>query len=155
MEFQIPMQTPTRARRACALPALALSFAALPGLAQDELGKAFNPYAADVRKALAPPPGETPRPGLDATAGDGESAACRELRMKVERARNAPPPPQYDVYPEAPLRDGRRDALRQPNPIPGGIGAPTSRDTFLKPGGGNDNGELARLEGRYFNECRR
>ena len=136
------------AQRAGAL--LAFSLLALPALAQDDTSKALNPYSSDVKKALAPLPGENPRPSLD-TNGN-ENAACRELRLKIERARSTPPP-QYDVYPEAPLRDGRRDSNSVPLPIPGSVTASTSRGTFLKPGG-NDYGQLGQLETRYINECR-
>ncbi|TWC65147.1 hypothetical protein [Herbaspirillum sp. SJZ099] len=139
------MRSSPLAQRACAL--LAFSLSILPALAQDDVNKALTPYASDVRKALAPLPGESTRPGLD--INDSESAACRGLRLQIERARSAPAP-QYDVYPEAPLRDGRRDANA---PIPGGATTSTSRSTFLKPGG-NDHGQLGQLETRYINECR-
>ncbi|MCA1325795.1 hypothetical protein [Herbaspirillum sp. alder98] len=48
----------------------------------------LNPYATDVRKAIAPQPGEAPRPGLN--QGNSESPACRELRMRMDRARSMP-----------------------------------------------------------------
>ncbi|MBO9537907.1 hypothetical protein [Herbaspirillum sp.] len=129
---------------------LAVSLLALPALGQNSADKILNPYSADVKKALAPLPGESPRPGLD--NGGNESPACRELRLKIERARSTPPP-QYDVYPEGPLRDGRRDTNYAPSSIPGPVTASTSRGTFLKPGG-TDYGQLGQLETRYINECR-
>lgn len=146
-----PSNLAWRAALQC-LPLLPLLLSATPARAADAVGQAFNPYAADVRKALAPQPGESVRPALDLNGN--ESPACRDLRMKIERARSGPPAPQYDVYPEGPLREGGKEALRQPNPIPGGITGATSRQTFLKPGGGNASAELGQLEGRYAQECR-
>lgn len=71
---------------AVALPVLML-LAAPAALAQNT-SNYLNPYASDVKKAISSLPGEAPRPGL--SPGNGENPGCRELRMRMDRARSAP-----------------------------------------------------------------
>lgn len=153
--FRLPSHNSSIAMRKfhivqCSGALLAFSLLALPAVAQDNAGDVLNPYSSHVKKALKSLPDETPRPGLD--AGGDESAACRSLRLQIERARSTPTP-QYDVYPEAPLRDGRVDARHAPSSVPGGVSISTSRGSFLKPDGAG-NSQLGQLETRYLNECR-
>lgn len=115
--------------------AAALSWLALlvlpPAHSQTPSGKdlSFNPYAADVRRAIAPAPGEA-APRLTEGAGK-ESPACRQLRMRMERLREAPPQAEL---PAAGYAGARRPTV---GPQPG---APSS--------------DLQSLELRYQNECR-
>lgn len=92
----------------------------------------LNPYATDVGRAIAP---ETP-PRTPLDLNSSESPACRDMRIQLERARNAPPPARTDVYPEGPRRDGMPNLSRH------GLGAPPPA-----------YGPLQQLENRYRREC--
>jgi hypothetical protein len=132
MALPIPayMDSPMRRFRSplhvSGLAALALLNCA-PALAAGD--PTANPYGADVRRALTPPPGAaTPGPAQPTAT---ESPACRQLRMKLERLREAPP--AADV-PGAGYAGSRRPlAGQQP-------GAPTP--------------DQRTLEVRYQTECR-
>ena len=69
----------------------------------------LNPYAVDVKKAIAPRPGETPLPGLSPT-NNSESPACRALRMRMDRARSTPHTESLPLSPNSEHRYGRSQA---------------------------------------------
>lgn len=117
-----------RLTRWLCLPAIVL-LAGTAALAQNA-SNYLNPYATDVRKAIAPQPGETPRPGLN--QGNAESPACRELRMRMDRARSMPHAESRPFYSDSPRRNGQASA--------GPVGSVASDP-------------LADAEQRYRNEC--
>ncbi|EJN00288.1 hypothetical protein [Herbaspirillum sp. YR522] len=118
-----------RSTRWLSLPMIML-LAGPAALAQNNASNYLNPYATDVRKAIAPQPGEAPRPGLN--QGNGESAACRELRMRMDRARSMPHAESRPFYSDSPRRNGQASA--------GPVGSVASDP-------------LADAEQRYRNEC--
>jgi len=110
------------------LPVIML-LAASVALAQNN-GNYLNPYASDVKKAIAPQPGEATRPGPN--QGNSESAACRELRMRMDRARSMP-----HSQPRPLPADGAR---RNGQPYAGAVGSVAADP-------------LADAEQRYRAEC--
>ncbi|MFL9927586.1 hypothetical protein PQR62_25155 [Herbaspirillum lusitanum] len=129
------------------LTPLAMHGASAQSIAQTEPSgsTSLNLAPPDIHKDLQLP-AEKKDEGLNPDRD--ESPACRQLRLKIERARDTSPAATADAYPETSMRDGRNPyAYRQP-PAPGlSVNA-------LSPGSNIAYSKRAKLEDRYLRECR-
>jgi len=117
------------------------------------IGKAMSPLPRGAQTGLNLDLGDAARNPAGKDRPETLSPRCRQLRADIDRARQAPPEPPRDVYPEGPRRDGRRAApMPPPSPMPG-LQVQSSNSLQGRPSGDIEYSRRAKAEQQFQREC--
>jgi hypothetical protein len=127
---------------------------AASGSASDrDIGKAMSPLPTGAQTGLNLDLGDAAKNPAGKDRPEPLSPRCRQLRADIDRARQAPPEPPRDTYPEGPRRDGRRAAPMPPPSSMPGLQVQSSNSVQGRPSGDIEYSRRAKAEQQFQREC--
>jgi hypothetical protein len=117
------------------------------------IGKAMSPLSPGAQTGLNLDLGDAAKNPAGKDRPETLSPRCRQLRADIDRARQAPPEPPRDVYPEGPRRDGRRAAPMPPPSSMPGLQVQSSNSLQGRPSGDIEYSRRAKAEQQFQREC--
>jgi len=123
------------------------------GSSERDIDKAIRPLPSGAHTSLNLDLGEVARKPADKEPPETLSPRCRQLRADIDRARQAPPEPPRDTYPEGPRRDGRRAAPMPPPSTMPGLQVQSSNSLPGRPSGDIEYSRRAKAEQQFQREC--